>query len=56
MGKYTINYTDDDKVMLMRKQFLQAYLDKHLTDNPEIKTKLESDFQQIVKESNTQCS
>lgn len=50
MGKYTINFTRDDKIILMRRQFLQAYLDKHLSDNPEIKKKLEKDFQQLVKE------
>ena len=51
MGKYTINYTRADKIMLLRKQFLQAYLDKHLADNPEIKNKLENNFQQLVKEN-----
>jgi len=56
MGKYTINFTADDKIMLMRKQFLQAYLDKHLDDNPAIKTKLETGFQQIIKELDLQCS
>jgi hypothetical protein len=50
MGKYTINYTRDDNIILMRKLFLEVYLNKHLTENPDIKEKLEKDFQHLVKE------
>ena len=50
MSKYTVNYTREDNIYLLRKEFLEAYLEKHLNDNPDIKRQLEDDFQQLVKE------
>lgn len=50
MEKYTINFTKEDKIQLMRSQFLDAYLKKHLKDNPDIKDKLEEQFQELIKE------
>jgi len=48
--KYTINYTHEDEIYILRKMFLEAFLHDHLEKHPDVKESLEVKFKQLVKE------
>lgn len=50
MNRHTVNYTHDEMIAYHRNIFLRAYLDKHLSDRPEIKNMLENKFQKYIEE------
>lgn len=49
MNRHTVNYTRDEKIAYHRTIFLRAYIEKHLEENPEIKSMLESKFQKYME-------
>lgn len=53
--KINIEYTAEDLLIYKRNVFLQAYLQKHLNDNPELKRDLETKFKRFI-ESNPQLN
>lgn len=50
INKYTINFTREDRIRMIRNDFIKMYIDKHLADNPAIKKSLEDKFQQLIEE------
>lgn len=50
INKYTINFTREDRIRMIRDKFIRMYIDKHLADNPVIKKSLEDKFQQLIDE------
>jgi hypothetical protein len=50
VNKYTINFTREDRIMNLRRVFIDMYIKKHLKDNPQVKKSLEDKFQQLVEE------
>ena len=50
INKYTINFTREDRIRMVRDEFIRMYINKHLDDNPVIKKSLEEKFQQLIDE------
>lgn len=50
INKYTINFTREDRIRMIRDDFIKMYIDNHLANHPVIKKSLEEKFQQLVDE------
>ena len=50
VNKYTINITREERIRLLREEFIRMWLKKHMKENPEVKQELEDKFQQLITE------
>lgn len=50
VNKYTINITREERIRLLREEFIRMWLKKYMKENPEVKQELENKFQQLITE------